>query len=451
MNQKLRSFAKIVARQTVGRLPPPASRLTGRLARDGGTPVRNTRLRPWAKYHSRNLVPWFGEIGPRFREIFLTGREGSPQLQAKQFAQLWAEYCGCRYGLLVSHGTDALRIALAAVLDHDGLDYGGEIIIPNFSFVASANAALDRRFGVALVDVDPETLLLDPKRVEEAIIPQKTRAIMPVHLFGQPVDMTSLQVVAQKHGLMIVEDAAQAHGSEWETGPVGSLGDAAGFSFQSLKNLCCGEGGALTTNDEKIFERAYMMHDVGRSLVDAERWYHLTLGWNCRATEYQAVLLSYRFSKFEAEQERRRINFMALRELLKETVSVEPLAIHHGVRRHGMHMFPIRYRPEHCGELLFEDFLLAVQAEGAPLHRAYTATISAQPATQKLMSKHPDYIRVLPTPVSDRAVNEVGYIPQDVFLGTESDMADIAAAVRKVERHYRSGTVRTKPRTEQAA
>ena len=176
-----------------------------------------------------------------FRRIFLGGVEGLPQPLAEEFAQQWAAYCGCRYGLLISNGTDALRIGLAAVFDHDGLDYGGEVIVPNFSFIASATAPLDRRFGVAFVDVDEGTLLLDPKRVEEAIVPGKTRAILPVHLFGQPADMTALKAIADKHGLKIVEDAAQAHGAVWETGPVGSLGDAGGFSFQSTKNLASGK------------------------------------------------------------------------------------------------------------------------------------------------------------------------------------------------------------------
>src|SRR5439155_1442106 len=157
---------------------------------------------------------------------------------------------------------------------HDGLDYASEVIVPNFSFIASATAPLDRRFGVALVDVDPGTLLLDPTRVEEAIIPGKTRAIMPVHLFGQPADMTALRAIAEKHGLKILEDAAQAHGAVWESGPVGSLGDAAGFSFQSSKNMSCGEGGILTTNDAQVFERAYSMHNAGRAHVGGGRIMH---------------------------------------------------------------------------------------------------------------------------------------------------------------------------------
>src|SRR5439155_15740042 len=221
---------------------------------------------------------------------------------------------------------------------HDGLDYASEVIVPNFSFIASATAPLDRRFGVALVDVDPGTLLLDPARVEEAIIPGKTRAIMPVHLFGQPAEMTALRAIAKKHGLKIVEDAAQAHGAALASGPVGSLGDAAGFSFQSSKNLSCGEGGALTTNDEQVFERVYSLHNAGRARVNEQRWEHLTLGWNCRPTEYQAALLLHRFKRFERNQARRRRNFNVLRDLMRDVACLKPLALHAGVRAHGMYM-----------------------------------------------------------------------------------------------------------------
>src|SRR5262249_58657825 len=119
------------------------------------------------------------------------------------------------------------------------------------------------------------------------IIPGRTRAILPVHLFGQPADMTALRAIADKHGLKIIEDAAQAHGAVWETGPVGSLGDVGAFSFQSSKNLACGEGGALVTNDEQIFERAHSMHNAGRSRVDGGPWGHLTAWLERRPDAYQ--------------------------------------------------------------------------------------------------------------------------------------------------------------------
>ncbi len=373
----LKNLARTVARQTIGRLPPSASRLTGKLACEGGTPVRDVRIRPWAAYHSRNRWAWTMAVRPQFRRIFLKGAEGTPQRRSAEFAEKWAARCGCRYGLLLPHGTDALRFALAAVFDHDGLEYGGEVIVPNFSFIASAAAPLDRRFGIALVDVEPDTLLLDPKRVEEAIVPGKTRAIMPVHLFGQPANMTALAAIARRHNLKIIEDAAQAHGAEWETGPVGSLGDAAGFSFQSHKSLSCGEGGILTTNDQEVFERAYGLHDVGRARIGRERWDHHTLGWNCRPTEYQAAVLLHRLSFFDEQQAIRQGNFEHLTNLLATVDCVEPLTVRPGVKRHGMYMFPLRYRPEHCGGALFEDFLRAVQAEGMPIHRAFSTTMSA--------------------------------------------------------------------------
>ena len=425
--------------------------MTGTLARDGGKPVRDIRYRPWASYNTGNVPAWLTNLRPALRRIFLSGVEGLPQPLAKEFAQKWAEYCGCQYGLLLPHGTDALRLALAAVLDHDGLDYGGEIIIPNLSFVATATSALDRRFGVAFVDVEPDTLLMDPAKVEEAIVPGKTRAIMPVHLFGQPANMTALGAIAKRHNLKIIEDAAQAHGAVWETGPVGSLGDAAGFSFQTSKNLTCGEGGALVTRDPEVFERAYSMHDAGRSRIGGERWGHVTLGWNCRPTEYQAAVLLERFKIFDRQQETRLRNFDTLRGMLPDMLNcapcVEPVGTNAGVRRHGVHMFVMRYRSDLCGGVELGDFLNAAQREGAPIYRGYGSTVAGQPAMQKLAAKRPEYFRSMPTPVSDQAVKELIYIPQHIFLGSRADMRDLAATIAKVQRHYAPQSQTHRPRT----
>jgi dTDP-4-amino-4,6-dideoxygalactose transaminase len=431
---KAKPWVRWCVQGMVGKMRRRAPQISESLARDGGTPVRNTRYRPWATDDVGSFWSWHHGGRARFREVFLSGAEGLPQPLAKEFAEQWAASCGCRYGLMLPHGTDALRIALAGLLDHDGLDYGGEVIVPNFSFIASATAPLDRRFGVAFVDVDPGTLLLDPTHVEEAIVPGKTRAILPVHLFGQPADMTALRAIAKKNGLKLIEDAAQAHGAAWETGPVGSLGDAAGFSFQSSKNLSCGEGGVLTTNDEQLFERAYSMHNAGRSR-NGGRWEHATLGWNCRPTEYQAALLLHRFKHFERRQAVRLKNFHLLRGLMANISCLEPLAVHPGVRAHGMYMFAMRYKQEHCGGLSLDSFIEFVRAEGAPIYRAFAATVSDQPAMQQLLRKRPEYFRRLPTPVSDQAAQDSAYIAQNVFLGTADDMEDIAAAIKKVEVH----------------
>ena len=271
---------------------------------------------------------------------------------------------------------------------------------------------------------------------EEAIIPGKTRAILPVHLFGQPANMTALRAIAIKHNLKIVEDAAQAHGAVWEAGPVGSLGDAAGFSFQSSKNLASGEGGALTTNDERVFDLAYSMQNAGRSRIKAERWEHVTLGWNCRITEYQAGLLMTRLGYFDSQQTTRRNNFQYLRDLINNAVScLKPLALHPGVKTHGMYMFALRYVDAHCGGLTIDNFLELVQAEGVPIYRSFTLTLSEQPAIRNLNKKRPAYFRRLPTPVADDAIHSIAYIPQEVFLGSTNDMDDIIAAIRKVEQY----------------
>ena len=441
----VRKSAKLAAKSAIGvlpQLPGRPGRLTGKLAKEGGLPVRDTRYRPWPVYPQSSLVDWTTKLAPSFLKIFLTGVEGLPQPLATRFASEWASYCGAHYSLLLPHGTDALRVAIAAAIDHDGIDYGGEIIVPNLSFIASATTVLDRGFGIALVDVDPNTYLIDPKRVEEAIIPGKTRAIMAVHLFGQPADMTALRDIAKRHSIVLIEDAAQAHGAIHELGRTGSLGDAAGFSFQSSKNLSSGEGGAFTTNDSQTFERAYSFHNVGRARRGGQRWGHHSLGFNMRASEYVAAVLLHRLTKLEHQQQRRAENFARLREYIGEVSCVTPLAIGPGVKRHGVHMFVMRYHTEECGGLGIEDFIRALQAEGLPLNRGYTATMAQQPALEAIAERHPSYLRLLDTPVSDEAVKNMLFLPHEIFLGSAEDMKELAAAFIKVQSRYNAAGVK---------
>jgi dTDP-4-amino-4,6-dideoxygalactose transaminase len=177
------------------------------------------------------------------------------------------------------------------------------------------------------------------------------------------------------------------------------------------------------------------MHNAGRSRIGGGRWEHVTLGWNCRPTEYQAALLLHRFARFDERQAVRRRNFDLLRGLMADITCLEPLRVHRDVRAHGMYMFAMRFNPDRCGGLSLDSFIDLVQAEGAPIYRAFTATISDQPAIEQLMRKRPAYFRRLPTPIADRATEETVYIAQNVFLGTADDMEDIATAVTKVEKH----------------
>lgn len=403
-----------------------------KLAINGGVAVRNTRRNPWKGIHSQYSRSWKDFFS--LARVYLAGREGGTNNNSRVFSELWAEYCGCRHCLLLPHGTDALRFGLAAALDHDGLDYGGEIVVPNFSFVASATCALDRRFGVVFVDVDPNSLLIDPRRVEEAIVPGRTRAILAVHLFGHPANMTSLRSLATRYGLKLVEDAAQAHGSALNSKPAGSLGDLAGFSFQSSKNLACGEGGALTTNDETVIEKVYAMHDVGR-VRKANLSDECSLGWNCRPTEYQAALLVSRFGRFKQLQSVRRRNFEILREALGNLTCVNILEVAPNVS-HGVHLFAMRYNKAACGNVPITDFVSAAQAEGIPLARVYPTTLSNNPMIARVIATRPNYIRVTDTPVSDKAAQETLCISHHILaLGSVRDIQTIIDGFYKMERY----------------
>jgi predicted dehydrogenase len=155
-----------------------------------------------------------------------------------------------------------------------------------------------------------------------------------------------------------------------------------------------------------------------------------------RASEYVAAILLTRMQKLEGEQQRRAENFQLLREYLGDVSCVRPLGIGPGVQRHGVHMFVMRYDTDECGGLSIEDFISAIQAEGLPMNRGYTATMAQQPALQLIAEKHPSYLRVLPTPVSDAAVKNMLFLPHEIFLGSASDMSEVAAAFRKVQARY---------------
>ena len=433
--QRFKPAVKRAARSVLSVLPPSESRKHGVPALDGGRPVRDLRLRPWPAEGEGNAARWRHAAVRLLRQVYVDGVEGYPHREITDAAESWAAFCGCSHGLLVAHGTDALRIGLAAALEHDGLSYGGEIIVPNYSFVATMTAALDRRFGIAFVDVDADTLLLDCAAVERAILPGRTRAIMPVHLFGQPADMTALSALARRHGLKLISDAAQAHGSRFAGLPIGAYGDVSAFSFQSSKNLATGEGGALVTNDAGLFERAWSLHDAGRAREGRDRWRHVTLGWNCRVTTYQAVLLTHRFGSFEEQQGRRAANFARLTDLLREVKSVRPVGVHPAVDAHGMYMFALRYDVTACGGVPLSLFLQYVQAEGVPLRQTFDTTLDGQPFVARLMLSAPDYFRKLPTPNADRAALDTAYLPQQVLLGSERDIEDVVSAIAKVERY----------------
>ena len=233
---------------------------TVRLAVDGGPPVRDVRAKPWPTWPRNTPEQWERAVGPALRNAYLAGTEGPGDL-TESFEREFAGYCGVERAVMTPSGTTAIAAGVAGALDLDGIEDGGEILVPDYTYTATALAALNVGCSVAFVDIHPESFTMDPGALEAAVS-GRTVAVLPVHLAGHPADMTSINDVARRHGLRVIEDCAQAAGAQHQSGKVGSLGNAGAFSFQSTKNLTSGEGGAVVTNDLARIHRRTRMDGV---------------------------------------------------------------------------------------------------------------------------------------------------------------------------------------------
>jgi len=228
--------------------------------------------------------PSIGELEEKFvMDAVRSGWVSSIGRYIEEFEASFARYCGTEYAITVSNGTTGLHLAFAAL----GLGPGDEVIIPDLTFVATANAVAYTGAKPVLADIDPETLCIDPASVE-SLITTKTRAIVPVHLYGHPADMDALAALAEAHDLVLIEDAAEAHGAEYKGRRVGGLSACGVFSFYGNKIITTGEGGMLTTNDRALYERARRLRD--HAMSKERRYFHEELGYNYRMTNLQAAL-----------------------------------------------------------------------------------------------------------------------------------------------------------------
>lgn len=244
------------------------------------------------------------------------------------FERDWAAYCDTDFAVSVANGTDSLHLILRAL----GIGSGDEVVVPANTFVATAEAVVLSGAVPVFVDVLPETLLIDPAQVEAALTP-RTAAIVPVHLFGQMADMTRLSEIAQRAGVALVEDAAQAHGAFHEERRAGSLGVAGSFSFYPGKNLgAFGDGGAVTTSDPALAARLRSLRDHGRGLSD--RYVHDHVGMNSRLDALQAGILSVKLRHLDGWTAARRVHAAAYRAQLPREVqmvqeAVRTPSVHH--------------------------------------------------------------------------------------------------------------------------
>ncbi|GLI54148.1 DegT/DnrJ/EryC1/StrS family aminotransferase [Thermodesulfovibrio yellowstonii] len=199
------------------------------------------------------------------------------------FEEKFAAYCGTKYAVATSNGTTALHLVLAAL----GITAGDEVIISDLTFVATGNAVKYTGAKVVTVDIEEETLCIKPEAIKKAIT-SKTKAIIPVHLYGHPANMEEINKIAKKHNLFVIEDAAEAHGAEVNGKKVGSLGHAGVFSFYGNKIITTGEGGMITTNDEELYKKMRYLRD--HAMSKEKRYWHTEVGFNYRMTNLQAAL-----------------------------------------------------------------------------------------------------------------------------------------------------------------
>ncbi len=408
---------------------------SSKLAIDGGTPVRDKKQNPWPRWPVVDERQWAEQIEPSMREVYFSQTEGLGGKRSQQFEQEFAHFCQAHYCLLLPHGTDAIMAALVAALELESWGAGGEVIVPNYTYIATASAALHQRMSIALVDIDPVSFTISPDAIEQAVRPGITRAILPVHLTGHPAEMDAINAIARRHGLKVIEDCAQAHGARYRDRPVGALGDVGAFSFQSSKNLSSGEGGAVVTDDEKINSFVHTVMNSGRAPGGA-RWEYPRLGYNFRPSEYVAALLRVRLARLEEEASHRSRMAKFLSTHLSQIKGVQPPVEAEGCTRHAYHLYAILVDPESFGGKDRGAIVAALQAEGIPCYAGYTHPLDKSQGIQTLAERFPESVRVLPSPVAADVCQRSIWLLQEMLLAGEQDMRQIVEAFAKVQRAF---------------
>ena len=399
---------------------------SSKLALLGGKPIRSKPFPSW---------PVFGKTEEkRLLRVLHSGKWGrlhGPEVA--EFENRFAAMHGCKHGIAVVNGSVSLRIALIAA----GIRAEDEVIIPPYTFFSTASAVIESNAVPVFADVDLDTFNLDPKAVEAAITP-RTRAIMPVHFAGQIADMKAIMAIAKKRKLVVIEDAAHAHGASYQNKPAGSLGHIASFSFQSSKNMTAGEGGILTTNDPTLAESCRSIHNCGR--IPTGIWYeHHVISGNYRLGEFQGAVLNAQLDRLEAQTTTRDHNGRYLAARLCELPGVFPQKRPRDCTRHSYHLFMLRLDRTAFGAPR-TAVIKALQAEGIPCSAGYGFSLHDQPMFRK-KAFGPYIPKSLPKldyrktrcPNSDLICREqCVWLEQSMFLGNRADMDDIASAFEKV-------------------
>lgn len=362
-------------------------------------------------------------------EVLRSGHWGSTS--GTTVATLEREFAAAqdaRYAVAVTNGT----LAIAAALKAGGVGLGDEVIVPPYTFIATASAALFVGAIPVFADVDPRTHLLDPEATRAALT-ERTKAVIPVHLAGRPADMDAFASLGKEHGLLVVEDCAQAHGAAYRGRAVGALGDLGTFSFQSSKNITAGEGGAVVTDDERLADALYALVNVGR--VRGGGWYqHETIGYNLRLTEFQAAIVRVQLTRHAELQRIRERNARLLTDLLAEVDGVRIAPDDPAITAHGRHLFLFRVpalageRRDRAVRALADEGLPQASGGYVPLHRNPALLRETERLAERLGIPAPR-----PScPNADLVAQDTIWLPHQCLLGSPTYTRQVAEAIRRV-------------------
>jgi perosamine synthetase len=331
------------------------------------------------------------------------------------FEERWAAYCGMEFGVAMCNGTAALSAAVACL----DLQPGDEVVLPAFTIISCALAVLENGGIPVLVDSDPRTWTMDVSQVAARITP-RTRAIMPVHIYGHPVDMDPLQSLAQQHHLALIEDAAEAHGAEYKSRRCGGLGDIACFSFYANKIITTGEGGMALTSDARLAERLRAERNL--AFRNDRRFYHTELGHNYRLTNVQAAIGLAQLERIDEHLQRKRWLGQAYTERLRDLPQLQ-LPIEQPWAKNVYWMYGIVL----VDDLPFEasEFAIRLAAEGVQT-RPFFLGLHEQPVLHRRGLFQGEHY-----PVAERLARRGLYLPSGLTL-TERQLEEVASAVRSL-------------------
>lgn len=412
--------------------PLSAATTNGRLAILGGEPVRRGNFPSWPKFDQLEEQALLGVL-----RSARWGRHGSGHVEA--FERKYAELTGARHVLATANGTSALFTSLNAL----GVGPGDEVIVPPYTFVATVNVVLLQHALPVFVDTDQDSFQIDARKIS-AQITDRTAAIVPVHMAGGAADLDTVLETAKARNIPVLEDACQAHLGEWKGRKLGTYGAAGCFSFQASKNLNSGEGGAVITNDSKLFERCYSFHTNGRPWNgNGSGLNYVSGGANLRLTEFQAALLESQMTRVEAQSRVREENARYLTSMLEKIPGIHPVRNYAGCTRSAWHLYMLRYDKEAFAGVSRATFLKALAAEGIRGSSGYQPLNKEPFIKETILSK--GYRKIYPEklltewhernqcPVNDQLCEQAVWFTQTMLLGPRSDMEQIAAAVAKIQ------------------